>query len=234
MAIRSFADKGSADIANRLQTKAARKALPIVLHAVALEKLILLDAATTLEDLSVWPSLQLEKLKGDRRGQYSGRRHRDPHRIPNYPGPPDAFGPTRIDARGMTVMPGLIDCHVHLTSSAQSLQQRGAKVEDVQLNAEMFRPQAEDRVALGLIVGELVRTEVLQARPEQVKAMVQEIAQTYEQPEAVVRWHFEKRERLSEFEALAVELNVVDWVLARARVNDVPTSFEALMAPAAS
>jgi trigger factor len=61
---------------------------------------------------------------------------------------------------------------------------------------------------------------------------VQETAQTYEQPDAVVRWHYEKRERLAEFEGLAVELNVVDWVLARARVNDVPTSFEALMAPA--
>jgi trigger factor len=97
----------------------------------------------------------------------------------------------------------------------------------------MFRTQAEERVALGLIVGELVRGEGLQARPERVKAMVQEIAQTYEQPDAVVRWHYEKRERLAEFEALAVEQNVVDWVLARARVNDVATTFEALMAPAA-
>jgi len=115
---------------------------------------------------------------------------------------------------------------------AQNLRQQGAKPEDIKLNPEMFRAQAEERVALGLIVGELVRAEGLQARPEQVKAMVQETAQTYEQPDAVVRWHYEKRERLAEFEGLAVELNVVDWVLARARVNDVPTSFEALMAPA--
>jgi trigger factor len=116
---------------------------------------------------------------------------------------------------------------------AQNLRQQGAKSEDIKLTAEMFRTQAEERVALGLIVGELVRGEGLQARPEQVKAMVQEIAQTYEQPDAVVRWHYEKRERLAEFEALAVEQNVVDWVLARVRVNDVPTTFEALMAPAA-
>ena len=116
---------------------------------------------------------------------------------------------------------------------AQNLRQQGAKPEDIKLNPEMFRPQAEERVALGLIVGELVRGEGLQARPERVKAMVQEIAQTYEQPDAVVRWHYEKRERLAEFEALAVEQNVVDWVLARARVNDVATTFEALMAPAA-
>ena len=116
---------------------------------------------------------------------------------------------------------------------AQNLRQQGAKAEDIKLSADMFRTQAEDRVTLGLIVGELVRKEGLQARPEQVKAMVQEIAQTYEQPDAVVRWHFEKRERLAEFEALAVEQNVVDWVLARARVTDAPTTFEALMAPAA-
>jgi trigger factor len=116
---------------------------------------------------------------------------------------------------------------------AQNLRQQGAKPEDIKLNSEMFRTQAEERVALGLIVGELVRGEGLQARPERVKAMVQEIAQTYEQPDAVVRWHYEKRERLAEFEALAVEQNVVDWVLARARVNDVATTFEALMAPAA-
>jgi trigger factor len=115
---------------------------------------------------------------------------------------------------------------------AQNLRQQGVKAEDIKLDLEMFRTQGENRVALGLIVGELVRNEGLQARPEQVKALVQEVAQTYEQPEAVVRWHFEKRERLAEFEALAVEQNVVDWVLARARVNDVPTTFEALMTPA--
>jgi trigger factor len=114
---------------------------------------------------------------------------------------------------------------------AGNLQQQGMKAEDVQLTPDMFRPQAEERVALGLILGELVRKEGLQAKPEQVKAMVQEVAQTYEQPEAVVRWHYEKPERLNEFEGLAVERNVVDWVLGRAEVKDVPTTFEALMAP---
>jgi trigger factor len=105
------------------------------------------------------------------------------------------------------------------------------KAEDVKLTPDLFRPQAEERVALGLILGELVRKEGLQAKPEQVKAMVQEVAQTYEQPEAVVRWHYEKPERLNEFEGLALEQNVVDWVLGRAQVKDVSTTFEALMGP---
>ncbi len=115
---------------------------------------------------------------------------------------------------------------------AANLQQQGMKPEDIKLSPDMFKPQAEERVALGLIVGELVREQKLQARPDQVKAMVQEIAQTYEQPDAVVRWHYEKPERLSDFENMAVEHNVIDWVLAKAQVKDVPTTFEALMGPA--
>jgi trigger factor len=115
---------------------------------------------------------------------------------------------------------------------AANLQQQGMKPEDIKLSPDMFKPQAEERVALGLIVGELVDEQKLQAKPDQVKAMVQEVAQTYEQPDAVVRWHYEKPERLADFEAMAVEHNVIEWVLGKARVKDVPTSFEALMGPA--
>jgi len=113
---------------------------------------------------------------------------------------------------------------------ATSLRDQGMKQDDIKLAPEMFGRQAEDRVALGLIIGELVRRESLQAKPDQVKARVQETAQTYEQPEAVVRWHYEKPERLAEFEALAVEQNVVDWVMGRAKVTDQPMSFQELMA----
>ncbi len=114
---------------------------------------------------------------------------------------------------------------------AANLQQQGMKPEDIRLTPDMFRPQAEERVALGLIMSELVRAEGLQPKPEQVKAMVQEIAQTYEQPEAVVRWHYEKPERLADFEGMAAEHNVVEWVLAKAKVKDAPTTFDALMGP---
>jgi trigger factor len=98
----------------------------------------------------------------------------------------------------------------------------------------MFRAGAENRVALGLVLGELVRLHSLQAKPEQIKALVQEAAQTYEQPEAVVRWHYENPERLSDFESLAVERNVVDWVLGQARVEDRMAKFSELMTPPAN
>jgi trigger factor len=115
--------------------------------------------------------------------------------------------------------------------AAELQQQQGLKPEDMKLGPEMFRANAEDRVALGLALGEVVRLHGLEAKPEQVKALVQEAAQTYEQPDAVVRWHYEKAERLNEFEALAVERNVVDWVLAQAKVEDTPTTFAELMGP---
>jgi trigger factor len=109
------------------------------------------------------------------------------------------------------------------------MREQGVKPEDVNLDPENLRSGAEGRVSLGLILAEIVRTQNLGPKPEQVKALVQEAAQTYEQPEAVVRWHYEKPERLKDFEALAVEHNVVDWVLSRARVADRPAAFTDLM-----
>jgi trigger factor len=115
---------------------------------------------------------------------------------------------------------------------ADNLRQQGMKTEEMKLTPDMFRQEAEDRVVIGLVLGDLVRNHGLAATKEQVRSRVEALAQTYEQPEAVVRWHYEKPERLVEFETAAVERNVVDWVLTRARVVDRPMSFEALMGPA--
>lgn len=110
-------------------------------------------------------------------------------------------------------------------------EQPGVKPEDLAVGVDLFRPQAEQRVALGLLMSELVKREHLAARPEQVKELVHEQAQSYEQPDAVVRWHYEKPERLADFEAAVLEQNVVDWVLERAQVTDEPATFDAVMGP---
>ncbi|MGH8314470.1 MAG: trigger factor [Steroidobacterales bacterium] len=120
-----------------------------------------------------------------------------------------------------------------LNRAVGDLQSRGVKPEDTQLSVDLFRPQAEERVAYGLIVNEITRVYQLASKPEQVLALVREAAQAYEQPEAVIRWHYEKPERLNDFEAQAVEHNVVEWALARARVEDRSTAFAALMEPPA-
>jgi trigger factor len=138
--------------------------------------------------------------------------------------------------RSQVIIPRtLVDAEAQALAARASseLQSRGVKVEDITLTPETLRPQAEERVALGLILNELVRAHELQARPAQVRSLVTEAAQSYEQPDAVVRWHYEQPQRLSEFELAAVERNVVDWVLQQVRVEDEPRQFAELMEPAA-
>ncbi len=89
--------------------------------------------------------------------------------------------------------------------------------------------EASRRVQLGLIVAELVKTQDLGAKPEQVRAIIKRHAQSYERPEEVVRWYYAEPARLKDAEGLALEDNVVAWVLEKAKVVDTPTIFDDLM-----
>ena len=109
-------------------------------------------------------------------------------------------------------------------------KQRGMNVKDLPIPAEVFAESAGKRVRLGLIVAEIVKSQGLQAKPDQLRRQIEEFAQSYENPGEVIRWYFSDRERLSEVEALVVEQNVVDWVLAKAQVTDKPIDFDELMA----
>jgi len=107
------------------------------------------------------------------------------------------------------------------------MQSRG--VQTMKLSADMFTGQAERRVRLGLILAEIVQANKLMAQPEQIRALIAEQAQSYEDPEQVVQWYYQSPERLHEIESLALEENVVGWVAGQAQVEDVKTSFEELM-----
>src|SRR5512133_1107280 len=110
------------------------------------------------------------------------------------------------------------------------LKQRGIKDADkAPIPEEMFRPQAERRVRLGLVVGELVRQHGLQAKPEQIKQHVEDLAASYEKPAEVVRWYYSDNRRLAEVEAIVIENNVTDFVLSKAKVVDKAVSFDELM-----
>jgi len=107
------------------------------------------------------------------------------------------------------------------------MQSRG--VQTMKLSADMFTGQAERRVRLGLILAEIVQANKLTAQPEQIRALIAEQAQSYEDPEQVVQWYYQSPERMHEIESLALEENVVGWVAGQALVEDVTTSFEELM-----
>ncbi len=109
------------------------------------------------------------------------------------------------------------------------LKARGMREQDVRLGDETFEPQARRRVALGLLMDEVVRANGITAPQEQVQALVDEFAQSYEDPSEVVAWYHQDSERLNEARALVLEENLVNWVLEHAQVNDEPTTLEKLM-----
>jgi trigger factor len=112
----------------------------------------------------------------------------------------------------------------------QDFTARGIPVkDDTPLPGELFEAQAQRRVNLGLILAELVKAHQLQAKPEQVRAAVEEQAQAYEHPQEVVRWYYQQPDRLREIESMALEDNVVEWALQNAKVEDKPIAFDELM-----
>jgi trigger factor len=112
----------------------------------------------------------------------------------------------------------------------QELAARGVRVPaDAPLPAEMFMQQAVRRVSLGLILGEVVKQHGLHAKPEQVRALVEEQAQSYERPAEVVKWFYAAPERLREIESVVLEDNVVTWALGIAKAADKQVDFDELM-----
>ncbi len=118
-----------------------------------------------------------------------------------------------------------------LEGARADLKQRGIKDADkAPIPDDVFRPQAERRVRLGLVVAELVRSNSLQAKTEQIKSHIEELAASYEKPADVMRWYYSDNNRLAEVEAIVIENNVTDFVMAQAKISEKTVSFDELMA----
>jgi len=113
--------------------------------------------------------------------------------------------------------------------AAADLRARGLKMERLPVEPAAFEQTARRRVALGLIIAELARAEKLQPKPAEVRALIEQEAQSYESPAEVVKWFYMQPQRLSEMEGLALEANVVKWVLEKGKVTDKPMAFDDLM-----
>ena len=120
-----------------------------------------------------------------------------------------------------------------ISGAREDLKKRGVKEYDTApIPPEIFKPQAERRVRLGLVVSELVRTHSLQAKPQQLQSHIEEMSRSYEKPAEVMRWYLGDRQRMSEVEAVVVENNVAEFVLSQAQVTDKVLPFDELMSAA--
>jgi trigger factor len=117
-----------------------------------------------------------------------------------------------------------------MRQALHDMEERGVKVpKGAELPPELFSERAARRVKLGLILAELVSRHKLSATSAQVKALVQDYAQNYEQPEEVVKWHYSDPSRLQGASNMVLEDNVVAWVAGTAKVVDKPVGFKELM-----
>ena len=122
-----------------------------------------------------------------------------------------------------------IEVRAMMDKAVTDLKARGLKEQDIKLEPGMFEEQAKRRVALSMLLNSMAEQNNITADEAQVRALVDEFAESYEDPSDVVRWYYQNPERLAEVKSIVMEENIVNWVLERAQVTDEPTTLEKLM-----
>ncbi|MCQ8180445.1 trigger factor [Methylomonas sp. SURF-1] len=103
------------------------------------------------------------------------------------------------------------------------------KLEDLNLPRDMFEEQAKRRVALGLILGEIIHKNELKVDADKVRAVVEDMAKSYERPEDVVNWYYADKSRLNDVQQMVLEDQAVAWIVGQAKVADVTVGFDQVM-----
>lgn len=136
-----------------------------------------------------------------------------------------------LDSANIEAPKALINQEIQrlVQEARENFEERGMKFDISKISPELFQTKADYRVKLGLILAELVKINNLKAQPEQVRKVIEDSAQSYENPEEVVKWHYSSPEHLQEAESVVLEDNVVMWALQQVKVVDKKTTFEELM-----
>lgn len=125
---------------------------------------------------------------------------------------------------------GLVDEELQrLTAEAQQQGLPQAGQGDAVSENGALEQKARERVSLGLMMAEIVKQQNLQVKPEALRAKVEALAATYDEPNKVVEWYYADRRRLQQLESLVLEEEVVNWLLGQAQLRDQPMSYEELM-----
>ena len=111
----------------------------------------------------------------------------------------------------------------------QDMEARGMKTKGISLQPDLFKDRAERRIKLGLILSYLVQKHNLTAKLDQVTSFIREYAQSFDQPEEVIRWYEAEPGRMQEVEHIVLEENVVNWVMDQAKAVDKQAVFKELM-----
>lgn len=123
----------------------------------------------------------------------------------------------------------------HLMEQAKNnLRNQGVNVDGIPFDVENFKDSAKQRVALSLLIGKIISDNDIKPDEDRVKAVIDDIAASYEDPEDVVKFYMNDQQKLSEIQMMVVEDSVVDWILERVKVEEKSSTFSEVMNSAAA
>ncbi|WP_435350270.1 trigger factor [Klebsiella quasipneumoniae] len=134
-----------------------------------------------------------------------------------------------VKANDIDVPTALIDSEIDVLRRQAAQRFGGNEKQALELPRELFEEQAKRRVVVGLLLGEVIRTNELKADEERVKGLIEEMASAYEDPSEVVEFYSKNKELMDNMRNVALEEQAVEAVLAKAKVSEKATSFNELM-----
>ncbi|MDD2801173.1 MAG: trigger factor, partial [Methylococcales bacterium] len=107
----------------------------------------------------------------------------------------------------------------------ENAKKRKLKIEDLNLPRDNFEDQAKRRVALGLILGEIIRKNDIKLDADKVRSTIEDMAKSYERPADVVNWYYSDESRLADVQQLVLEDQTVEWLVSKVKVSEQELAF---------
>jgi len=131
----------------------------------------------------------------------------------------------------LTVPNTLVDIEVEslMKPYIETAKRQKMKLEDLKLPRDAFEGQAKRRVALGLILGEIIKKNAIKLDGSKVRSTIEDMAKSYEHPDDVVAWYYSDESRLNDVQQMVLEDQTVEWLVAQAKVTDEAVNFNDVM-----
>jgi trigger factor len=131
----------------------------------------------------------------------------------------------------LTVPNTLVDMEVDslMKPYIETAKRQKMKLEDLKLPRDVFEEQAKRRVALGLILGEIIQKNAIKLDSNKVRSTIEDLARSYERPDDVINWYYSDESRLTDVQQMVLEDQVIEWLVARAKVSDETVNFNDVM-----
>ena len=131
----------------------------------------------------------------------------------------------------ITLPNSLVDEEVQnmIKSYGENAKRQNMTLQDLDLPKEMFEEQAKRRIALGLILGEIIQKNEIKVDDNKVRSTIKDMAVSYDQPEEFVNWYYADESRLNDVKQMVLEEQTVDWIVEQVKVTDETVSFNDVM-----